>query len=65
MEETTKKRGGKREGAGRKATVGNVKSIALRIPQDVAAILDKVEHRSKFICEAIRLKAKQDGLDGV
>ena len=62
MEEIKKKRGGKREGAGRKATVGNVKSIALRIPQDVADILNKVEHRSKFICEAIRMKAEHDGL---
>ena len=62
MEEIKKKRGGKREGAGRKATVGNVKSIALRIPQDVADILNKVEHRSKFICEAIRMKAEHDRL---
>jgi hypothetical protein len=62
MDETTKKRGGKREGAGRKATVGNVKSIALRIPQDIADILDKVEQRSQFICNAIRMKAERDGL---
>lgn len=44
--------GGKREGAGRPRT--NSRSIALRIPQDVADILDRQENRSAYIVEAIR-----------
>lgn len=49
--------GGAREGAGRKKTTS--KSIALRIPEDVAAILDSVEgSKSAFIVEAIRAYAK-------
>lgn len=47
-------RGGRREGAGRPSTKGNVKSIALRIPADVAEILDRQEHKSAYIIEAIR-----------
>jgi len=47
-------RGGRREGAGRPATKHNTRSIALRIPADVAEILDRQEHRSAYIIEAIR-----------
>ncbi len=46
--------GGKRDGAGRPATKYNTRSIALRIPQDVAEILDRQENRSAYIIEAIR-----------
>ena len=49
--------GGRREGAGRPKTVGNTRSIALRIPADVAEILDRQEHRSAYIIEAIRAYA--------
>ncbi len=56
-EKNTNKWGGKREGAGRKKTTS--KSIALRIPEDVAEILDQVENRSAFIIEAIRQYAKK------
>lgn len=50
--------GGKREGAGRKRKYENNKTIALRIPEDVVAILDTVGNRSAFIVEAIRFYAK-------
>lgn len=46
--------GGRRDGAGRPAEKKNVRSIALRIPADVVAILDRQEHKSAFIIEAIR-----------
>ena len=54
-------RGGRRDGAGRPKTVGNTRSIALRIPEDVAEILDRQEHRTAYIVEAIRAydKAQQ------
>ena len=52
MEETTKQWGGKREGAGRKKTVGGVKKLGLRVPQDILDILDKVDKRSEFIFTA-------------
>lgn len=62
MEETTKQWGGKREGAGRKKTVGGVKNLGLRVPQDILDILDKVDKRSEFIFTAVREKAERDGL---
>ncbi len=46
--------GGRRQGAGRPKGQNNVRSIALRIPQDVAEILDRQENRSAYIIEAIR-----------
>lgn len=46
--------GGRREGAGRPNVRNNTRSIALRIPKDVAAILDRQENRSAYIIEAIR-----------
>ncbi len=62
MEETEKsksKRGGRREGSGRKKTTA--KSYAFRAPDDVMAILEKVEGKmTDFICEAIREKARNE-----
>ena len=49
-----KGRGGRREGAGRPATVESTRTIGLRIPADVAEILDRQENRSAYIIEAIR-----------
>lgn len=49
--------GGARKGAGRKKT--SAKSIALRIPEDVAEILDSVEgSKSAYIISAIRAFAQ-------
>ncbi|MCM1310853.1 MAG: ribbon-helix-helix domain-containing protein [Bacteroides sp.] len=56
-EEKKSGRGGRREGAGRPATKNNTRTIALRIPQDVADILDRQPNRSAFIIEAIRAYA--------
>ena len=47
-------RGGARAGAGRPKGRNNYRSISLRIPEDVAEILDRQEHRSAYIIEAIR-----------
>lgn len=47
-------RGGARAGAGRPKGRNNYRSIALRIPEDVAEILDRQEKRSAYIIEAIR-----------
>lgn len=54
--------GGARPGAGRPKGRNNYRSIALRIPEDVAGILDRQEHRSAFIIEAIRDYAKKLGV---
>ena len=54
-----KKRGGYRPGAGRKPTVGNVKTLSVRIPQDVSDILDEQPNRSQYIAEAVRFYHKQ------
>lgn len=56
-EKETSKRGGRREGAGRKKTVGAVSTICIRIPEDVVAILDAQPSRSAFIIAAIRAYA--------
>ena len=50
--------GGARQGAGRKAQRGNVKSIAIRIPQDIADILEKQDSKTDYIIEAIRYYEK-------
>lgn len=58
MDEKKTTRGGKREGAGRKRTAEG--RIGLRIPKDVADILDGIEgSKTEFICEAIRQYAKK------
>lgn len=59
-ENSSKRWGGARIGAGRKRTTSS--SIALRIPEDVEAILTKVDKRSAFIVEAIRHYAAVKGL---
>ncbi|MBD5423694.1 MAG: hypothetical protein HDR44_01030 [Allobaculum sp.] len=46
--------GGKREGAGRRSENPKTRSIGIRVPEDVAEILDRQENRTAFIIEAIR-----------
>ena len=54
MEVKTKQTwGGAREGAGRKSVRNNVKTIGIRVPQDVADILDRQENKTDYIIEAI------------
>ncbi|MDE7402026.1 MAG: ribbon-helix-helix domain-containing protein [Muribaculaceae bacterium] len=54
--EQTKQHGGRREGAGRKKTTA--KTIGLRVPEDIAVVLDGIAaeggNRSEFIVAAIR-----------
>lgn len=58
-EKEKKSWGGARTGSGRKKGSGSTaKSIALRIPYDVVAILDAEKNRSAFIVEAIRFYHK-------
>lgn len=46
--------GGKRAGAGRPNVKNNTRTVGIRIPDDVAAILDRQPNRSAYIIEAIR-----------
>ena len=59
VEKEKKGRGGARTGAGRPRGRNNYRSIALRIPKDVANILDAQENRSAYIIEAIRAYDKE------
>lgn len=52
--------GGRRDGAGRPKTIGNTRSIGIRVPEDVAQILDAQPNRSAFIIAAIRAYAAQN-----
>lgn len=54
--ETNKKWGGKRAGAGRKKTTA--KRIGINVPEDVAEILSTQNNLTEFICEAIRYYSK-------
>lgn len=60
MEQTEekKKRGGFREGAGRKPTDGiGMQHVGLRLRKDYVAIIDKnFKNRSEFINQAVREK---------
>ena len=58
-EETKKTWGGSRAGAGRPKKYDNVRTIALRIPEDVAEILDRQPNRSAYIIAAIRAYERQ------
>ena len=61
VEDAPRSWGGAREGAGRKRV--SSKSISIRIPEDVAAVLDSVEgSKTDFIVAAIRAYAKTSGL---
>ncbi len=51
--------GGRREGAGRPKTVGSSRTISIRIPEEIAAILDQQENKTAFIIDAVRAYEKQ------
>ncbi len=53
------KKGGHREGAGRPAGRNDVGSITIRIPEDIAEILDSQKNKSAYIIEAIRAYDKE------
>lgn len=48
------RRGGRRPGAGRPKGRKEYKTISIRIPDDVEAILSNIDNRSAYIIEAIR-----------
>ncbi len=56
--EQKKSWGGKRAGAGRPSVSGSTRSIGIRIPEDIAEILDRQENRTAYIIEAIRAYEK-------
>lgn len=55
----TPKRGGKREGAGRKSKYGASTNVNFRIDADLQALLNAQPNRSRFINEAIREKLQR------
>lgn len=56
-EKSKKKRGGFREGAGRKKTTE--KRYGFNAPADVAEILERQPRKTDFICDAIRFYARR------
>lgn len=61
MEQKNKKRGGKREGAGRPKTTA--KKYGFCAPDDVVTILENLDcERTEFILSAIRFYSKTKGL---
>lgn len=54
------KRGGKREGAGRKKTT--CKTYCFNAPDGTVQILEKVPQKTAFIIAAVEEKAKREGL---
>lgn len=61
MQKETQKNshGGRREGAGRPAGRKDVQSITIRMPEDVAKILDQQSNKTSYILEAIRAYDKE------
>lgn len=53
-EEKNKGWGGKRAGAGRPKAEGTFRQLGLRIPEDVAQILDRQPNRTAYVVAAIR-----------
>lgn len=46
--------GGRRAGAGRKKTSEGVRTIAVRVPQDVSDVLDGVPSITEYVVTALR-----------
>lgn len=60
QEKESNARGGRREGARRPKGRKDVSTITLRIPEDVAKILESKKNRSRFIIDAIRAFDKEE-----
>lgn len=60
MEESAKKRGGRRPGAGRKKST--VKRYGFNAPATVHAVLQQVDSITDFICEAVLKHGQDKGL---
>lgn len=62
MEELKKKRGGKREGAGRKAVGLSTHPMALKLDNDLFEALAKLDiNKNRYINDAVREKMIQHG----
>lgn len=62
MEENLKKRGGKREGAGRKAIGISTKAMSLKLDNDLYEVLNNLDiKKNRFINDAVREKLTRDG----
>ena len=62
MEEIKKQRGGKREGAGRKAVGVSTHPMPLKLDNDLYNILSNSNiNRNRYINDAVRAKMKEDG----
>ena len=62
MEETKKTRGGKREGAGRKAVGISTHAMALKLDNDLFKLLsDAGVNKNRYINDAVREKMAKDG----
>lgn len=57
-QEEKKKRGGKREGAGRKKTT--FKKFGFNATEEVAEILEKIPNKTEYILQAILEKNKRE-----
>ena len=63
MEEIKKTRGGKREGAGRKAVGISTHAMALKLDNDLHIVLSASGlNKNRYINEAVREKMAKDGL---
>ena len=62
MDELKKQRGGRREGAGRKAVGLSTHPMALKLDNDLYEILSQSGiNKNRYINEAVREKMKKDG----
>lgn len=62
MEETKKQRGGKREGAGRKAHGATTRAMALKLDIDLHEALGlATTNKNRYINDAVREKLARDG----
>ncbi len=63
MEEIKKQRGGKREGAGRKAVGISTHAMALKLDNDLYEVLsNSSQNKNRYINDAVREKMVRDGL---
>lgn len=62
MEEIKKQRGGKREGAGRKAVGFSTTAMSLKLDNDLHETLKVINiNKNRFINDAVREKLKKEG----
>lgn len=63
MEEKIERRGGRREGAGRKPKGITTHPMALKLDNDLFEALEKINiPKNRYINDAVRAKMQEDGL---